>query len=135
MVTLAEVSILELITLIFTNASLHLPLPDYSPFCLSVPRLIEKKPRSVRLPLGNPFRLTTCLFHMFPISMSDYMLVCPFFCLSDPQILKDSKQIAKFCCVPATSASLPTVSFFFYFFVAVAIQSTNKANKAGGTCR
>jgi hypothetical protein len=84
MVTLAEVSILELITLIFTNASLHLPLPDHPPFFLSVPRLIEKKPRSVRLPLGNPFRLTACVLHMFPISLSDYMLVSPFFCLSDP---------------------------------------------------
>jgi hypothetical protein len=34
--------------------------------------------------------------------------------------------------VPTTSAGLPRVSFFF--FVAVAIYSTNKAYKAGGTC-
>jgi hypothetical protein len=36
--------------------------------------------------------------------------------------------------VPATSAGLPRVGFFFSFFVAVAIYSTNKANKAGSTC-
>ncbi len=31
--------------------------------------------------------------------------------------------------MPATSASLPRVSFFFSFFVAAAIDSTNEANK------
>jgi len=37
--------------------------------------------------------------------------------------------------VPTTSAGLPRVTFFFSFFVAVAINSTNEANKAGGTSR
>jgi hypothetical protein len=37
----------------------------------------------------------------------------------------------KVCCVPATSAGLPRVSFFFFFVVAAAIYSINKANKAG----
>ncbi len=43
-------------------------------------------------------------------------------------------RLLKICCLAATSASLPRVSFFFsfLFFVAVAIYSTNKANKAGG---
>ncbi len=36
--------------------------------------------------------------------------------------------------VPATIAGLARVTFFFSFFVAVAINSTNEANKAGGTC-
>ncbi len=36
--------------------------------------------------------------------------------------------LLKVCYVPATSASLPRVSFFFSFFVAVAIDSTNEAN-------
>ncbi len=36
------------------------------------------------------------------------------------------------CYVPATSAGLPSLNFFFYFFVAAAINSTNEANKAGG---
>jgi hypothetical protein len=40
-------------------------------------------------------------------------------------------RLLKVCYVPATSASLPRVSFFilFYFFVAAAIDSTNEANK------
>ncbi len=40
-------------------------------------------------------------------------------------------RLLKFCYVPATSASLPRVSFFFsfLFFVAAAIDSTNEANK------
>ncbi len=37
-------------------------------------------------------------------------------------------RLLKVCHVPATSASLPKVSFFF-FFVAAAIDSTNEANK------
>jgi hypothetical protein len=38
--------------------------------------------------------------------------------------------------MPATSAGLPRVNFFFsfLFFVAAAINSTNEANKEGGTC-
>ncbi len=48
---------------------------------------------------------------------------------------KSHNRLLKVCCVPATSAGLPRISFFFSFFVAVAIYSTNKANKAGGTCR
>ena len=41
-------------------------------------------------------------------------------------------RLLKVCYVPATSASLPRVSFFFsfLFFVAAAIDSTNEANKA-----
>ncbi len=41
------------------------------------------------------------------------------------------KRLLKVCYVPATSASLPRVSFFFsfLFFVAAAIDSTNEANK------
>jgi hypothetical protein len=42
-------------------------------------------------------------------------------------------RLLKVCYVPATSASLLRVSFFFSFFVAAAIKSTNKANKEGGT--
>ncbi len=40
-------------------------------------------------------------------------------------------RLLKVCYVPATSASLPRVSFFFsfLFFVAAAIDSTNEANK------
>ncbi len=41
-------------------------------------------------------------------------------------------RLLKVCCVPATSTSLPRVSFFFsfpFFFVAAAIDSTNEANK------
>jgi hypothetical protein len=39
-------------------------------------------------------------------------------------------RLLKVCYVPATSASLPRVSFFFSFlFVAAAIDSTNEANK------
>jgi hypothetical protein len=39
--------------------------------------------------------------------------------------------LLKVCYVPATSASLPRVSFFFsfLFFVAAAIDNTNEANK------
>jgi len=47
---------------------------------------------------------------------------------------KSQNRLLKVCCVPATTASLRRVSLFF-FFVAVANYSTNKANKAGGTCR
>jgi hypothetical protein len=40
-------------------------------------------------------------------------------------------RLLKVCYVPATSASLPRVSFFFsfLFFVAAAINSTNETNK------
>ncbi len=48
---------------------------------------------------------------------------------------KSQNRLLKVCCEPPTSASLPRVSFFFSFFVAVAICSTNKANKAGSMCR
>jgi hypothetical protein len=42
-------------------------------------------------------------------------------------------RLLKVCYVPATSAGLPRVSFFFSFlFVAAAINSTNKANKTSG---
>ncbi len=41
-------------------------------------------------------------------------------------------RLLKVCYVPATSASLNRLLFFY--FVA-AINSTNEANKAGGTCR
>ncbi len=46
-------------------------------------------------------------------------------------------RLLKVCYVPTTSAGLPTISFFFSFliFVAAAINSTNEANKAGGTHR
>ncbi len=46
-------------------------------------------------------------------------------------------RLLKVCYVPATSAGLPRVSFFFsfLFFVAAAINSTNEANKAGGVHR
>jgi hypothetical protein len=40
-------------------------------------------------------------------------------------------RLLKVCYVPATSAGLPRVSFFFSFFIAAAINSTNEANKAG----
>ncbi len=43
---------------------------------------------------------------------------------------KSQNRLLKVCCVPATSAGLPRVSFFF-FVVAVALYSTNQANKAG----
>ncbi len=45
-------------------------------------------------------------------------------------------RLLKVCYMPVTSAGLPRVSFFFsfLFFVAAAINSTNEANKAGGTC-
>ncbi len=46
---------------------------------------------------------------------------------------KSQNRLLKVCCVPATSTGLPRISFFF-FFVAVAIYSTSKANKAGSTC-
>ncbi len=42
-------------------------------------------------------------------------------------------RLLKVCYVPASSAGLPRVSFFFSFFVAAAINSTDEANKAGGT--
>jgi hypothetical protein len=48
---------------------------------------------------------------------------------------KSQNRLLNVCCVHTTSAGLPRVSFFFSFFVAAAIYSTNKANKAGGTCR
>jgi cysteinyl-tRNA synthetase len=38
-------------------------------------------------------------------------------------------RLLKVCYVPATSTSLPRVSFFFSLFVAAAIDSTNEANK------
>ncbi len=38
-------------------------------------------------------------------------------------------RLLKICYVPATSAGLPRVTFFFSFFVAVAINSTNEANR------
>ena len=38
-------------------------------------------------------------------------------------------RLLKVCYEPATSASLPRVSFFFSFFVAAAIDSTLEANK------
>ncbi len=43
-------------------------------------------------------------------------------------------RLLKVCHLPATSARLPRVSFFFSFLfvVAAAINSTNEANKAGG---
>jgi hypothetical protein len=44
---------------------------------------------------------------------------------------KDKNRLLKFCYVPATSAVHN--SPLFYFFFAVAIYSTNEANKAGGT--
>jgi hypothetical protein len=44
-------------------------------------------------------------------------------------------RLLKVCYVPATSVGLPRLSFFFFFsFFAAAINSTNEANKAGGTC-
>jgi hypothetical protein len=46
-------------------------------------------------------------------------------------IERRKNRLLKFCYVPATSASLPRVSFFFsfLFFVAAAIDSTNEINK------
>ncbi len=41
-------------------------------------------------------------------------------------------RLLKVCYVPATSACLPRL-LFIYLFIAVAINSTNDANKAGGT--
>jgi hypothetical protein len=57
--------------------------------------------------------------------------------MSNNRYRMSQNRLLKVCCVPATSAGLPRVSFFFpfLFFVAVAIYSTNKANKAGGTRR
>jgi hypothetical protein len=44
-------------------------------------------------------------------------------------------RLLKVCYLPAASAGFPRVSFFFsFFFVAVAINSTNEANKASSTC-
>ncbi len=47
------------------------------------------------------------------------------------KISKVQNRLLKVCYEPATSASLPRVSFFFsfLFFVAAAIDSTNEANE------
>ncbi len=45
---------------------------------------------------------------------------------------KTKNRLLKVCYVPATSARLPRLLFFFFF--GVAVNSTNEANKAGGTC-
>ncbi len=42
--------------------------------------------------------------------------------------MERKNRLLKVCYVPATSAT------FLAFFLAVAIDSTNEANKAGGTC-
>ncbi len=42
---------------------------------------------------------------------------------------KSKNRLLKVCYVQTTSASLQRVSFFFSFFVAAAIDSTNEANK------
>jgi hypothetical protein len=47
---------------------------------------------------------------------------------------KSLNRLLKVCYVPATSASLKRLSFFFLIFFAAAIKTTNEANKAGGTC-
>jgi hypothetical protein len=44
---------------------------------------------------------------------------------------KTKNRLLKVCYVPATSARLPRVLFFFFD---VAINSTNEANKAAGMC-
>ena len=44
--------------------------------------------------------------------------------------IKRKNRLLKVCYVPATSA---TFLAFFSFFLALAINSTNEANKAGGT--
>ncbi len=43
--------------------------------------------------------------------------------------IERKNRLLKVCFVPAASAA------FFSFFLAVAINSTNEAYKAGGTCR
>jgi hypothetical protein len=48
---------------------------------------------------------------------------------------KMKNRLRRVCYVPAASAGLPRVSFFFSFFVAAEINSTNEANKAGSTRR
>ncbi len=56
---------------------------------------------------------------------------------NEPAIDIESLQnrLLKICYVPASSAGLRKVSFFFsfLFFVAAAINSTNEASKAGNT--
>jgi hypothetical protein len=41
--------------------------------------------------------------------------------------IERKNRLLKVCCVPATST-------IFFFFLAVAINSTNEANEAGGMC-
>ncbi len=64
-------------------------------------------------------------------------LVSKFGSVSAIDIKSLQNRLLKVFYVPANSAGLPrVVSFFFYFFVvAAAINSTNEANKAGGTHR
>ncbi len=45
--------------------------------------------------------------------------------------IKGKTRLLEVCHVPATSA---TFLAFFIFFLAVAINSTNESNKAGGMC-
>ncbi len=52
-------------------------------------------------------------------------------CLKTIDIESLQNRLLNVCYVPATSAGLPRVSFSF--FVPAAINSTNEANKAGGT--
>jgi hypothetical protein len=56
--------------------------------------------------------------------------VCEFFYGRKHRYRKKNR-LLKVCYEPTTSA---TFSVFFSFFLAVAIDSTNETNKAGGTC-
>ncbi len=86
----------------------------------------------------------TCLGHLgqHNINRNDPI------CITSPKVAKASKEgdaisralsidierkntLLKVCYVPATST---TFLAFFLFFLAVVINSTNEANKAGGTC-
>jgi hypothetical protein len=61
---------------------------------------------------------------------------CLQFLSIEPSVLtidiERKNRLLKVCYVPATSATF--LVFFSFFFLAVAINSTNKANKAGGMC-
>ncbi len=55
--------------------------------------------------------------------------ICGYFIKYKTQISKERKnRLLKVCYVPATSTT------FLNFFLAVAINSTDEANKAGGMC-